>query len=215
MKVAGAVAVTVAVRVIAPEPRDLAVGREGGYAGVVNTPSANPMSTPAPATPTPGAPAVVPMSIPAPAVPAPATPVGVSPSGPLAPLGPTMVVGGALIILLALYALWVQRASMEASRRRLRIATSLVMIVLLGVLSVALTSVTPASPRMFLLAWSAVVLLVGLVLMLAVMDGFNTVRLYNAERAMIARQIALQMAKDARERGAAPRDRVQEEGTES
>ncbi len=123
-----------------------------------------------------------------------------------------MAVGGALVILLALYALWAQRAPMEASRRRLRIATSLVMMVLLGVLSVALTSVTPASPRMFLLAWSAVVLLVGLVLMLAVMDGFNTMRLYNAERATIARQVAMQMAKDAKERQAASSSRGTDEG---
>jgi len=132
---------------------------------------------------------------------------------PLAPLGPTMMVSGLLVVILALYAMWAQSVPMQASRRRLRVATSMVMMLLLGALSFALTSVTPASPRTFLLAWSVVLLLVGLVLMLAVMDGFNTFRLYNAERALVTRQIAEQMARDARERREAARESDADKGS--
>ncbi len=124
-----------------------------------------------------------------------------------------MMVAGMLVVMLALYAMWVQSAPIEASRKRLRVATSMVMIVLLGALSYALTSVTPASPRVFVLAWAAVVLLVGLVLVLAVMDGFNTLRLYNNERALVARQIAEQMAHDARERRAGAPDDDADKGS--
>jgi len=154
-------------------------------------------------------------------VPTPAQPGGggtaasgvLSQSMPLAPLGPTMMVSGLLVVILALYAMWAQSVPMQASRRRLRVATSMVMMLLLGALSFALTSVTPASPRTFLLAWSVVLLLVGLVLMLAVMDGFNTFRLYNAERALVTRQIAEQMARDARERREAARESDADKGS--
>jgi|GEM_PF-1285983 hypothetical protein len=99
----------------------------------------------------------------------------------------------AVVMLLTIWhVLAIQRTAMPASRRRIRTASGLLMLLLFAALTFALAGAPISERRLFVLSWLAVLGLVMLVLMLAAMDMANTVRLSGRLR----RQLTTQAAED-------------------
>ncbi|MBX3410767.1 MAG: hypothetical protein KF859_12895 [Phycisphaeraceae bacterium] len=101
---------------------------------------------------------------------------------PIAPMWLAGPVAALAFIVVALHLVSLRRAEMPASRRRIRLATGSLMIVTIPLLLYAFAVVTPGETRPFTLAWVGVVAMILLVLVLAVLDLFNTWRLGNSER---------------------------------
>lgn len=103
--------------------------------------------------------------------------VAQSHSGPL--VTPWLVVPMAVmtLLLLAAHLTAIQRSGMPESRRRIRTANGLLMMLVTPLAAYAFSLVTPADPRTFVLSFSIVVLLLGLILSLAVLDAINNLRL--------------------------------------
>jgi cytochrome bd-type quinol oxidase subunit 2 len=99
--------------------------------------------------------------------------------------GPVAVVA---FIVVAVHLIMLRKAEMPASRRRIRLATGSLMIVTIPLVLYAFAIVTPGQERQFTLAWVGVVALILLVLVLAVLDLFNTWRLNNSERTRLRTQ---------------------------
>ncbi len=76
-----------------------------------------------------------------------------------------------------------QASAAPRSRKRLRIANGWVMLITLPLLAAGVSLVTPdRSPRLFVLTWIGVALLLTLSILLAMLDAANTVRLVRAEK---------------------------------
>ena len=92
------------------------------------------------------------------------------------------------------HVLAIQRTAMPASRRRIRTASGLLMLLLFAALTYALAGAPISERRLFVLSWLAVLGLVMLVLMLAAMDMANTVRLSGRLRRQLTTQAAQDLA---------------------
>ncbi|CAN5758079.1 hypothetical protein BH11PLA1_BH11PLA1_21410 [soil metagenome] len=123
-----------------------------------------------------------------------------APQGPMLSSTVALALGGPMIIAAGLYTLLIQRVHMPASRRRLRTASGILLMLTLGALVYALTAVSTATPRTFVIAWCVVVALTGVLLLLALLDLVNTARLHSAQRARLAEQQAARMVLEARAR---------------
>lgn len=94
---------------------------------------------------------------------------------------------GVLVIAAHLTAMRADR-DVPLSRRRLRTASGVVMLVTSVVLAYAFSFVPPDDPRRFTVAWSAAIMLLVVVLTLAGLDAFNNVRLARIQRRRIRRE---------------------------
>lgn len=109
---------------------------------------------------------------------------------PLAPAWLIVPIGSVVILLIAAHVGALRRAEMPESRRRIREANGLLMLCGVPLATYALCMASPSDSRAFLLSWTACVGLVGLVLLLAVIDAVNTLRLHWAARAALRMEIA-------------------------
>lgn len=112
-------------------------------------------------------------------------------------LPPWIVVPPALLLVIAVGAhmIAMRGAEMPASRRRLRAANGLLMLLTTPLTAYAFCRVSPADPRFFVLVWTAVVGLVGLVVALAVADILNNLWIaHRTSRDLSARMRAIQLA---------------------
>lgn len=90
----------------------------------------------------------------------------------------------------------VQGSEMPASRRRIRLANGLLMLVTTPMLAFAVTVSHRGSPRAFAAAWVLVMALLAMIVFLALLDIANTVRLNARERAALGREAAEALARD-------------------
>lgn len=112
-------------------------------------------------------------------------------------LPPWLVVPPALMLVIAVGAhmIAMRKAEMPASRRRLRAANGLLMLLTTPLTAYAFCRVSPADPRFFVLVWTAVVGLVGLVVALAVADILNNLWIaHRTSRDLSSRMRAIQLA---------------------
>lgn len=119
-----------------------------------------------------------------------------------APLLPGWVVLPVAIVLLLVVAtnlLILLSAPMPPSRRRIRIATGWLMLILVPLGAAAFGVVTPSDPRAFLMIWTLVIALLLILIVLSVLDVFNTGRLYRQEREKLKKEA--ESERNARERG--------------
>jgi len=117
------------------------------------------------------------------------------------PIASLWLVGPLAIITLLLLAGHVHltaRICQPDSRRRIRMANGMLMMMLVPLATFALTLVAPTQQRIFVIAWMLVAGLITIILMLALMDASNTMRLHTTARrelrAMLREQL---LAKDA------------------
>ncbi len=73
------------------------------------------------------------------------------------------------------------RGALPESRRRIRIATGWVIMAAIPLTAYAFGIATPARVGTYMIVWMTVTALIGAILMLAMLDAMNTVRLHRAE----------------------------------
>lgn len=135
------------------------------------------------------------------------------------PLAPAwLVLPMAVVTLLAvaahMHAMHRPGAEVPRSRRIIRSINSGLMLVTVPALAYAFGIVTPARPQAFALAWTGVILLLTLIILVAMADVFNTWRLHAGQRRTVSTQIkALRsaMAREVQRR----RDAASKKATES
>jgi len=98
--------------------------------------------------------------------------------------------GMAVLVVLALHVASLGRSTMPASRRRIRTANGILMMLAVPVLSFALAGVAPADRIVFVVAWTLVAAMVVLMGLMAVADTVNTLILAREERARLRASIA-------------------------
>ena len=117
--------------------------------------------------------------------------MGLTDGGPILPI--TLVAPLALLTFIAVAGhVWLLRdAEMPESRRRIRSANGMLMLMTIPVATYAMGVATTAFPRAFVLSWLTVVGLLGLVVLMACLDILNNLRLRHAERRRLAVDIAV------------------------
>jgi hypothetical protein len=75
------------------------------------------------------------------------------------------------------------------SRRRVRIATGWVIMVAIPLTAYGFGIADPDRPGVFMMVWTAVIGLIGAILLLAMLDAANTVRLHRAERRRLVNEL--------------------------
>lgn len=98
-------------------------------------------------------------------------------NGPILPAW--IVVPPALMLVIAIgsHMLAMRESKMPERRKRLRTANGLVMLFTVPLTAYAFCAVSPQDPRFFVLAWAAVLGMVGIVIVLAVADILNNLLL--------------------------------------
>lgn len=101
------------------------------------------------------------------------------PAGPLLPLWLLVPPGLLVMLLISMHIAWMRadRDSLPPSRYRIRTFNAGVMLGAVPLIIYAFGVAHPGDPRAFLLAWTAVVGLLAIILMLAFMDAANNLRL--------------------------------------
>jgi uncharacterized paraquat-inducible protein A len=103
-------------------------------------------------------------------------------ASPLLPAWVVLPVAAFMLLVVALHLLLLLRSEMPASRRRIRTLNGWLMLFLVPMGAAAFGVVSPSDPRLFVLIWTIVVLMLVLLIGLAMLDMVNTTRLYRRER---------------------------------
>ncbi|MCC6285769.1 MAG: hypothetical protein IT439_10830 [Phycisphaerales bacterium] len=104
---------------------------------------------------------------------------------PLAPAWVAFPMGILTMLVLLAHGASLREAPMPESRRRIRSANAVLMMCAVPLLTYALAVVTPANAKAFVIAWTSVVCILGLILLLALADVLNTLRLRRREVARL------------------------------
>lgn len=104
----------------------------------------------------------------------------VTAGGPMLPLWFVMPLCGLTLLFIFFHMRRLAREEMPESRRRIRSASGLLLLLLPILMCYALGVSSPRQPLVFVGAWTAVVMLVLLLLVLAVADIGNTLLLYRS-----------------------------------
>ncbi len=113
-------------------------------------------------------------------------------SQPVAPAWAVFPLGGftLVVVLWHLYAiLRTDPSSIHPMRRRIRLANAAVMLTLVPLIAYAFGVATTDSPRLYAIAWLAVMGLLAIMVLLAMMDSANTARIHLADRGELRRQL--------------------------
>ncbi|MFI4881371.1 MAG: hypothetical protein ACIAQU_02175, partial [Phycisphaerales bacterium JB064] len=81
------------------------------------------------------------------------------------------------LVAVAAHLIAMRGAPMPESRRRIRTANGWLILITVPVLAIAFSVVSPQQPRRFALVWAVAILLLGLVVLMAVLDMGNNLRL--------------------------------------
>lgn len=110
---------------------------------------------------------------------------------PLLPAWVVLPVAVVVLLVVAVHLLVISNAPMPESRRRIRLASGWVMLLLVPFGAAAFGVVTPSDPRTFVLVWLLVIFMLVMLIVLATLDVFNTGRLYRREKRSIEESIGL------------------------
>lgn len=105
------------------------------------------------------------------------------------------------LVVVAAHLLALRSARMPESRRRIRTASGWLIMATAPVLAVAFSVVSPQQPRRFALVWAVAMLLLGLVILMALVDVANNLRLARQGRRMLHRRFASQLGLHLRAHG--------------
>lgn len=112
-------------------------------------------------------------------------------AGPLAPAWVVLPLAAVALLATAAHIIALReapRGALPESRRRIRIATGWVIIIAIPLTAYAFGIATPARAGNYLLVWMAVVALLGAIVMLAVLDALNTLRLHRIAARRLRRE---------------------------
>ncbi|MBX3380088.1 MAG: hypothetical protein KF805_08320 [Phycisphaeraceae bacterium] len=103
-------------------------------------------------------------------------------SAPLLPAWVVLPVAAIMLLVVATHLMVLLRSDMPASRKRIRTLNGWIMLFLVPIGAAAFGVESPSDPRLFVLVWSIVILMLVLLIGLALLDMMNTTRLYRRER---------------------------------
>lgn len=103
-----------------------------------------------------------------------------------------LVVPAAALVMLvvAAHVLSIQHSGIPASRRRIRTANGLLMLVTVPLFAYAVTVPHAQSPQAFALVWVSVMAMLGMIIMLSLLDIVNNVRLSAVQRRDLSKAAA-------------------------
>jgi hypothetical protein len=101
---------------------------------------------------------------------------------PIAPPWLALGLGMVTLVVVAGHLIALRSAEMPESRRRIRTVSGTVILIATPLTAYALGIATPADAKAFTLSWSAVMGLLGLILILAFLDMANNARIYSQQR---------------------------------
>jgi uncharacterized membrane protein len=109
----------------------------------------------------------------------------------------TLPMCGVVMVLLAGYGIALSgRVDVPSSRRRLRIASTVLQMFLVGFITIGVSMVSPSvDPKVFVLVWIVIVGVLAGVIVLAVMDMVNNFRLAASERRRVIDEQAQALAR--------------------
>jgi hypothetical protein len=96
---------------------------------------------------------------------------------PLVPAWVAFPMGIITMLVLMAHGSALREAPMPESRRRIRSANAVLMMVAVPLLTYALAVATPSNSKAFVIAWTSVVCFLGIILLLALIDVLNTLRI--------------------------------------
>lgn len=108
-------------------------------------------------------------------------------------------VGAVTLLVIAGHVLAVNLSAMPARRRRIRLTAGILMMLVTPLLAYGLGIATPSRPRMYVLVWVLVAALLFMIILLALLDVMNTLRMHREQLRALRERIALARA-DAAER---------------
>lgn len=109
------------------------------------------------------------------------------------PLAPLVIVGPVAILAMVVVSIHVwhlSAAEIPASRKRIRVTNGVLMMFTLPLLAYAVGVVRPVEQRAFILLWTLVTGLIVVILLLALIDALNNMRLHRAAVRDLRREIA-------------------------
>lgn len=109
-----------------------------------------------------------------------------------------------LMLVVASHALALHRIEMPASRRRLRVASGAVILLLVPIMAYALCYVPPEDHRAFVLSWLVITALVGLIIVLAAVDILQGIGTARRDAAALRRTLETERARAAADARAQP-----------
>ena len=133
-------------------------------------------------------------------------------NSPLLPPWIALPAAGMAMLFIAGHVLVMYRADIPPSRRRIRVAAGLLMMVVAGLLGYGFGVVTPAQSSMFALTWMAILGLLGIVVGVAMIDVINNMRLHAEDRRALRRAMARPMGEPAGGAGAGSGDERGDDG---
>jgi 4-amino-4-deoxy-L-arabinose transferase-like glycosyltransferase len=98
-------------------------------------------------------------------------------TNPVLPPWVVLPAAAATMLVVAAHILVMPTIEMPASRRRIRTVNGFLMLFATALLAYAFGMATESAPRRFAVVWSAVVLLLAVIVAIAMLDVLNTVRL--------------------------------------
>lgn len=125
-------------------------------------------------------------------------------TGPLAPWWIVVPLAAVALLATASHIIVLREApagALPESRRRIRIATSWVIMVAIPLTAYAFGIASPAKPGIYSMVWLAVVGLLGAIVLLAMLDAFNTVRLHRDETRRLRQDLGKPLRGTDDERG--------------
>lgn len=105
-------------------------------------------------------------------------------AGSLAPGWLVLPLAGVALLATAAHIIALREApkgALPESRRRIRVATGWVIMVTIPLIAYAFGIATPSSVGTYMTVWMAVTALIGAILMLAMLDAMNTIRLHRTD----------------------------------
>lgn len=107
----------------------------------------------------------------------------------IAPRWAVVLVASLALLVIVVHVIFLMHADTHPSRRRIRIANGLLMMVGVVSLAYAVGGVTPDQPREFTFAWTLVLSMMSMIVGVACLDALNSVRLHAAQRRAVRREL--------------------------
>jgi hypothetical protein len=111
---------------------------------------------------------------------------------PVVPWWLAMPVAAALLVVLARYLIVIAGADMEARRKRIRLANTFLMMLVTPLVAYGFGVVTPSRPRAYFFTWTLIVSLLLMIILLALLDMANSVRLHRTQVRELRRNLSAQ-----------------------
>lgn len=116
---------------------------------------------------------------------------------PLVPWWVAMPLGAAVLLVLAVYLLALGGAEMDARRKRIRTANTILMMLVTPLIAYGFGVATPSRGRAYVFVWVLICSLLFMVIMLALLDMLNSLRLHRAQMRRLRESMTAQALLEA------------------